>query len=79
MATVLSFGTIKTILTYVGQSIAPTTLDWFAGTFLTAVFRRQEYTGSACTKAQIHRSRSSKLIMHLLSAIAAAVCGCSVY
>jgi hypothetical protein len=37
MVTVLSFGTVKTILTYMGQSIAPTTLDWVAGTFLTAV------------------------------------------
>jgi hypothetical protein len=37
MLTVLSFGTVKTILTYMGQSIAPTTLDWVAGTFLTAV------------------------------------------
>ena len=33
-ATILLFGTVKTILTYVGQSIAPTTLDWVAGTFL---------------------------------------------
>ena len=30
MATILLFGTVKTILTYVGQSIAPTTLDWVA-------------------------------------------------
>jgi hypothetical protein len=37
MVTVLLFGTVKTILTYMGQSIAPTTLDWVAGTFLTAV------------------------------------------
>jgi len=37
MATVLSFGTVKTILTYMGQSIAPTTLDWVAGTILTGV------------------------------------------
>lgn len=37
MTTVLSFGTIKTILTYTGLSIAPTTLDWVAGTFLTAL------------------------------------------
>ena len=35
MATVLSFGTVKTILNYMGQSSAPTTLDWVAGTFLT--------------------------------------------
>jgi len=37
MTTAFSFGTIKTILTYVGQSIAPTTLDWVAGTFLAVV------------------------------------------
>ena len=37
MATVSAFGTIKTILTYMGQSIAPTTLDWVAGTLLTVV------------------------------------------
>ena len=37
MTTVFSFGTIKTILTHMGQSIAPTTLDWVAGTFLTVV------------------------------------------
>ena len=37
MTTVFSFGTVKTILTYKGQSIAPTTLDWVAGTFLTVV------------------------------------------
>jgi len=37
MATVFCFGTVKTILTYMGQSIAPTTLDWVAGTFLTVV------------------------------------------
>ena len=36
MATVLSFGTVKTILAYMGQSIAPTTLDWVSGMFLTA-------------------------------------------
>jgi len=35
MTTVFSFGTIKTILTYMGQSIAPTTLDWVSGTLLT--------------------------------------------
>ena len=34
MATVLSLGTIKTIRTYKGQSIAPTTLDWVSGAFL---------------------------------------------
>jgi hypothetical protein len=37
MMTVTSFGTIKTILTYKGESIATTTLDWVAGTFLTVV------------------------------------------
>jgi hypothetical protein len=37
MMTILSFGTITTILTYMGLSIAPTTLDWVAGTFLTAL------------------------------------------
>ena len=36
MATVLSCGTIKTILTYMDQSTMPTTLDWVTGTFLTA-------------------------------------------
>ena len=36
MATVLSFGTVKAILTYMGQSITPTTLDWVSGTFLAA-------------------------------------------
>ena len=37
MATLLSFGTRKAILTYMGQSISPTTLEWVAGMFLTAV------------------------------------------
>ena len=37
MSTVFSFGTVKTILTYKGQSIAPTTLDWVSGTLLTVV------------------------------------------
>ena len=34
MATVFCFGTVKIILAYVNQSIAPTTFDWVAGTFL---------------------------------------------
>ena len=34
MATLFCFGTVKAILSYMGQSIAPTTLDWVAGTFL---------------------------------------------
>ena len=34
MTTVFCFGTVKAILSYMGQSIAPTTLDWVAGTFL---------------------------------------------
>jgi len=33
----LSFGAAKSILAYKGQSIAPTTLDWVSGTFLTVV------------------------------------------
>jgi len=37
MTTVLSFGAVKSILAYKGQSIAPTTLDWVSGTFLTVV------------------------------------------
>ena len=37
MATILIFGTVKTILTYMGQSVAPTTLDWVSGTFLAAL------------------------------------------
>ena len=37
MATVFSFGTVKAILTYTGQSITPTTLDWVSGTFLAVV------------------------------------------
>jgi len=37
MTTVLSFGAAKSILTYKGQSIAPTTLDWVSGSFLTVV------------------------------------------
>jgi hypothetical protein len=35
MTTVLSCGIVKSILAYKGQSIAPTTLDWVAGTSLT--------------------------------------------
>jgi len=35
VTTVFCFGTIKSILTYKSQSIAPTTLDWVSGTFLT--------------------------------------------
>ena len=37
MTTVLSFGAAKSILAYQGQSLAPTTLDWVSGTFLTVV------------------------------------------
>jgi len=37
MTTVFSFGTVKGILTYMGQSIAPNTLDWVSGTFLAVV------------------------------------------
>ncbi|KAF8258969.1 hypothetical protein EI94DRAFT_1618631 [Lactarius quietus] len=37
MTTVFSFGTAKGILTYMGQSIAPNTLDWVSGTFLAVV------------------------------------------
>ena len=37
VATLLSLGTRKAILTYMGQSIAPTTLEWVAGMFLTAM------------------------------------------
>jgi len=35
MSVVFVFGTTKAILTYMGQSIAPTTLDWIAGVLLT--------------------------------------------
>ena len=38
MATVFCFGTVKTILTYKGQSTSPTILDWVAGTFLTILW-----------------------------------------
>ncbi|KAI9442883.1 hypothetical protein BJY52DRAFT_1128450 [Lactarius psammicola] len=34
MMTVFSFGIAKGILTYMGQSTAPTTLDWVAGALL---------------------------------------------
>ena len=37
ITTVISFGTVKTILIYKGQSIAPTTLDWVSGICLTVV------------------------------------------
>ena len=37
MTIVFSFGTVESILAYKGQSIAPTTLDWVSGTFLTIV------------------------------------------
>ncbi|KAF8260542.1 hypothetical protein EI94DRAFT_1748173 [Lactarius quietus] len=37
IATVFSFGTVKGILTYMGQSIAPNTLDWVSGTLLAVV------------------------------------------
>ena len=79
MATVFAFGTVKTILTYKGHSIAPTTLDWVSGTFIivrqSCLFtynslrylmrfrRRQGYTGSECTKTQISGSGSSKLTL----------------
>jgi hypothetical protein len=37
MITLLSFGIIKGgILTYMGKSAAPTTLDWVSGTLLAA-------------------------------------------
>jgi len=37
MTTIFSFGTVKGILTYMGQSIAPNTLDWVSGTLLAVV------------------------------------------
>ena len=37
MTTVFSFGIIKAILTYMGQSTAPTTLDWVSGALLAGV------------------------------------------
>ncbi|KAF8258973.1 hypothetical protein EI94DRAFT_1059809 [Lactarius quietus] len=37
MMTVFTFGTVKGILTYMGQSIAPNTLDWVSGTLLAVV------------------------------------------
>jgi len=37
MTTVSSFGITKGILTYLGQSTAPTTLDWVSGTLLAVV------------------------------------------
>ncbi|KAF8260069.1 hypothetical protein EI94DRAFT_1689981 [Lactarius quietus] len=37
MMTVFSFGIIKGILTYMGQSTAPTTLDWVSGALLAVV------------------------------------------
>ncbi|KAN0136617.1 hypothetical protein V8E53_005664, partial [Lactarius tabidus] len=37
MMTVFSFGIIKGILTYMGQSTAPTTLDWVLGALLAVV------------------------------------------
>ncbi|KAF8260537.1 hypothetical protein EI94DRAFT_890007 [Lactarius quietus] len=37
MTTILSVGTAKTIISYKGQSVAPTTLDWASGTALTAM------------------------------------------
>jgi hypothetical protein len=33
----LGFGIAKAILTYKGQSVAPTTLDWVSGTLLVTV------------------------------------------
>jgi hypothetical protein len=35
MSVVFAFGITKAILTYMGQSVAPTTLDWVAGVLLT--------------------------------------------
>ncbi|KAF8260533.1 hypothetical protein EI94DRAFT_889905 [Lactarius quietus] len=37
MTTVFIFGTLKTILAYMGQSTAPNALDWASGTFLTVI------------------------------------------
>jgi len=37
MTTVFSFGTVKAILAYKDQSVAPTALDWVSGMFLTLV------------------------------------------
>ena len=34
MSVVFAFGITKAILTYMGQSVAPTTLDWVSGAFL---------------------------------------------
>ncbi|KAF8258975.1 hypothetical protein EI94DRAFT_1752801, partial [Lactarius quietus] len=34
LAIVISFGTVKSILSYKGRETAPTTLDWVSGTFL---------------------------------------------
>jgi hypothetical protein len=37
MSVIFSFGLAKGILTYMGQSVAPTTLDWIAGALLAVV------------------------------------------
>jgi hypothetical protein len=37
MMTVFSFGITKGILAYLGQSTAPTTLDWVSGALLAVV------------------------------------------
>jgi hypothetical protein len=37
MTTLFSFGAVKSILTYKGQSIAPMTLDWVSRTLLAIV------------------------------------------
>ena len=38
MATIFTFGMVKAILTYLGQSAAPTTIDWIAGVVLTIAY-----------------------------------------
>ncbi|KAK7688151.1 hypothetical protein QCA50_008521 [Cerrena zonata] len=35
MAVIFTFGMVKAVLTYLGQSAAPTTIDWVAGVVLT--------------------------------------------
>ena len=38
MATIFTFGMVKAVLTYLGQSAAPTTIDWIAGVVLTIAY-----------------------------------------
>lgn len=50
MSVVFTFGMVKAILTYMGQSAMPTTLDWIGGAFLAVILYWVGLYESECSK-----------------------------